>query len=61
MLLELIRFKNNTRPYSWNWSKIEMCGLVIPEVGELVSQTQSQDPKGTQIYQEDASWLSFFL
>lgn len=38
-----------------------MCGLVIPEVGELVSQTQSQDPKGTQIYQEDASWLSFFL
>ena len=35
MLSELIRFKNDTTQFSWNWSKVES-GLVTPEVGKLV-------------------------
>lgn len=42
MLSKLIRFKDDTMPISWNQNKIEMCGLVIPEVGEFVSQMESK-------------------
>lgn len=59
MLLELIRFKNDTMPFSRNWSNMELCGLVIPEFGELVSQTKPRSPVGTHIYQGghgDVTW-----